>query len=877
MSDSPVSRRAGETCPSCGGTSLAGASPAICVRCALGFALEDSGDENPIEPEIPVEGGAFPARRIGPYRLRSVLGEGGMGVVWEAEQQEPVRRRVAVKCLRIGLDSAQFLARFDSERQALALMSHPNIARAFDAGCTAEGHPYFAMELVEGPWITRYCDAENLDIRRRLELFVEVCHGIQHAHQRGVIHRDIKPSNILMQSEQGRPVPKIIDFGVAKAMGSHLTDRTLVTRIGQMIGTPEYMSPEQAGPAGFDVDTRTDVYSLGAVLFELLAGQLPFGLAEGDGDELRRRIREEEPTRPSARVELLGQGAMEIARRRSAEPTSLARALKGDLDWIVLKALAKDRARRYGTPDELAADIGRYLGNEPISARPPSLTYQLRKFAQRNRTLVASILGVALALTSGIAASTLLYFRSEEARQEATAVAQFLGGMITDVSPNGGNKDITVRAALDRASVTVGDRFQGEPLVEAYLHQVIANSYQGLGMWSEAEMHAATAERLRREILGREDPLRLESMRQLAFALDREAKYEQANAVLDELIPLSRRILGDESPETLATLFRKGVVLLEHGETGEGATIHRQVYEVRRRVLGKDHPDTLWSAYYVAESAIREDNPAVADPILREVIRDRTRILGPEHPDTLHAMNSLAWALFQEGKFAESAEEHRRTLEIRRRVLGDLHPDTLRSMHNLADPLEVLGRHEEAQKLYLEAIAGYRKTLGEDHPRVWSCMNQYAWGLLTAEPRSLRDPKAALAIAEQVVDKTHRGNSYFLHTLALAQLETGDTRGAVATQQAALALLPSGASVIGPELEADLAQDILEARRFPQLKLQLLFLREKQPGSTGDLPRRLHQFMSLVIDFYDALNSAQPGHGYQMKAAQWKAKLDGNG
>ncbi len=360
--------------------------------------------------------------RVGRYKLLQRIGEGGCGVVYMAEQEEPVRRRVALKIIKLGMDTKSVIARFDAERQALAMMDHPNIARVLDAGATETGRPYFVMELVRGYKITEYCDRNSLETQERLDLFIQVCNAIQHAHQKGVIHRDIKPSNILVTLHDGKPVPKVIDFGIAKAMQGRLTDLTLFTAYEQLIGTPAYMSPEQAEMSGLDVDTRSDIYSLGVLLYELLTGKTPFNqeeLMKSGLSEMRRKLREDEPQRPSTIITTLhGTELRATAEHRHVEPPRLISLLKGDLDWIVMKALEKDRARRYETANGLAMDVRRYLNNEPVSARPPSGFYRFQKMARRNRALVVSSTAVAVALIVGLGAATWMYLRERDARQQ---------------------------------------------------------------------------------------------------------------------------------------------------------------------------------------------------------------------------------------------------------------------------------------------------------------------------------------------------------------------------------------------------------------------------------------------------------------------------
>jgi eukaryotic-like serine/threonine-protein kinase len=360
--------------------------------------------------------------RIGPYKIMEALGEGGMGVVYLAEQTEPIRRRVALKVIKLGMDTREVIARFESERQALAMMNHPNIARAIDAGVTERGLPYFVMEYVAGIQLGEYCDKNRLNTRERLELFMPVCQAIQHAHQKGIIHRDIKPSNVLVTVLDGKPVPKVIDFGVAKATNQRLTEKTVYTQQGFLIGTPEYMSPEQAEMTGLEVDTTTDIYSLGVMLYELLVGALPFdskALRNAGYDEIRRIIREQEPPRPTVRLQSLGDTAKEVAGRRHTDVDSLSRQLRGDLDWVTMKAMEKDRTRRYQSASELEADIQRHLNDEAVTASPPSRAYRLKKFISKYRIAVTATAAVIVALILGLIASTILYFRSENQRMLA--------------------------------------------------------------------------------------------------------------------------------------------------------------------------------------------------------------------------------------------------------------------------------------------------------------------------------------------------------------------------------------------------------------------------------------------------------------------------
>jgi serine/threonine protein kinase len=390
------------------------------LEAQAGGFMQEPAPGLPAVNDEPIKEG--PGEVIGPYKLMEQIGEGGFGLVFVAAQHHPVRRKVALKIIKPGMDTRDVIARFEAERQALALMDHPNIAKVFDAGATESGRPYFVMELVHGVPITEYCDQNRLSPRQRLELFLSLCHAIQHAHQKGIIHRDVKPTNVMVTLHDGRPVVKVIDFGVAKALRQQLTDRTIYTQFAQMLGTPLYMSPEQAEMSGLDIDTRSDIYSLGVLMYELLTGTTPLDrtrISKAAALEIRRILSDEEPPKPSTRLSQSGDQLTSIAAQRNMEPTSLSRLIRGDLDWIVMKCLEKDRNRRYETASSLASDIENYLHDEPVVACPPSATYRLRKFARRNKVAVVAAAAILASLTIGAGISTWLYFRERAARVDA--------------------------------------------------------------------------------------------------------------------------------------------------------------------------------------------------------------------------------------------------------------------------------------------------------------------------------------------------------------------------------------------------------------------------------------------------------------------------
>ncbi len=441
-----------------------------------------------------------PARRlpsqIGPYRIIELLGQGGMGAVYLAEQTHPFRRRVALKVIKPGMDSDQVIARFETERQALALMNHPNVERVLDAGTTDEGRPYFVMEHVAGIPITEYCDRHTLNTAERLKLFLSVCGAVQHAHQKGIIHRDLKPSNVLVGLQDDIPVPKVIDFGVAKAVEQRLTERTLFTAFGQLVGTPEYMSPEQAEMSTLDIDTRSDIYSLGVLLYELLVGALPFerkALRRAAAREVKRIISSEDPVTPSTRLSSLGDAMAVVARNRRTDSAAPRRQLRGDLDWITMKALEKDRTRRYGTASELGDDIERYLSSQPVIAGPPTAAYRLRKFVRRNRGPVVAAAIVLVALVVGLAASSALYLRAERERQRADTqmriakrVSEFLTGLFEVSNPAEGlGREVTARELLDKGASSI-DSLKDQPIAQATLMDTMGHVYFTLGLYDRA-------------------------------------------------------------------------------------------------------------------------------------------------------------------------------------------------------------------------------------------------------------------------------------------------------------------------------------------------------------------------------------------------------
>jgi eukaryotic-like serine/threonine-protein kinase len=697
-------------------------------------AAATAGQEK-LESTRTLDAGEAAGTMIDRYYLLQKVGEGGMGEVWLAEQREPVRRRVALKLVKAGMNTREVIARFESERQALALMDHPAIAKVFDAGAAPQGAPYFVMEYVAGVPITAFCDNHRLTTRERLELFICVCEGVQHAHQKAIIHRDLKPSNILVTEVGGRPAPKIIDFGLAKALTQKLTVDTIFTRVGAIIGTPQYMSPEQALSSGEDIDTRTDVYSLGIILYELLAGEPPLELRKIAFQEFLRRLREDEPPKPSTRIRTRDRAtSTDLARKRQTEPLALARQVRGDLDSIVLKALEKDRARRYGSPSELAADIGRFLRNEPVLAVRPSAMYRARKFARRYRVALATAAAFVAVLIAAAGISILQSMRANREAAVAQAVNDFLQNDLlaqaSAANQSGPNTKpdphLEVRTALDRAASRIAGKFDRQPEVEAAIRDTIGWTYMDLGLYPEARMQLERALEVQRRALGAEDPRTLDTMHRLGSAADLQGKHGEAEALYSQALEIQRRVLGPEHPDTLKSVSGLALAYYGEGKFPQAEALDRQTLEIRRRVLGPEHHDTLVSMNNLAADYEQQGKYAQAETLDRQVVEIERRVLGPEHPETLGSMNDLAVVYNDEGKYAQAETLDRQVLEIKRRVLGSEHRDTLISMNNLAEVYLLQGNYAQAEALYNQTLEGERRALGTEHPTTLLSTNNLA-------------------------------------------------------------------------------------------------------------------------------------------------------
>lgn len=775
--------------------------------------------------------------RIGPYKLISVLGEGGFGVVYLAEQEQPVRRQVALKIIKLGMDSRSVVARFEAERQALALMDHPCIAKVFDAGVTSPspsgggggGRPYFVMEYVRGDPISDYCDRSQLTIEQRLELFVQVCDAMQHAHQKGVIHRDIKPTNVLVSVESGEAAPKIIDFGIAKAIDRPLAAETAHTELGMMIGTPAYMSPEQAGlGGGTDIDTRSDIYSLGVLLYELLTGTLPFDprqLQQAAVDEMRRIIREVEPHKPSTRLSDMISAASETSSRaavnRHIEPRTLARRLRGDLDWIVIKALEKDRERRYASASDLAADVQRHLADEPVTAGPPSASYRINKFIRRNRWPVTAAVLVLLTLAVGFVATGVAYVeavdarvaeqkermradqqrgeamrqaelataaraaerqqreqadlqRLEAERQAAIAMASrdfLVRDLLGAVNPEQAlGREITVREIMDQAAVELGNgSLSDRPELEAAVRSMIGGVYHSMSQYDAASEHMEKALQLQRSLHSCDHVELASALNNLGDLRRSQARHAEAEQLYRAALAMRQRLQPPEHIDIARVQTNLAILFSDMDRAVEAAAL-LETAVASFRAAGE--PARTELAQILAAQALvaqQRDDLAAAERIYSEALTIQRERLDADHPRLATTLNNLALVRHDLGRHDEAEAAMREVLAIVQKVHGPDHPSVATAMTNLAILLRERGKVAEAEPFYRSALEITRKSFPSNHPSVGVSVSNL--GMLLRQMQRDDEAEAAfresLAIFRAAYPGPHSGTATALNNLGV--------------------------------------------------------------------------------------------------------------
>jgi tetratricopeptide (TPR) repeat protein/tRNA A-37 threonylcarbamoyl transferase component Bud32 len=835
----------------------------------------------------------------GRYKLLQQIGEGGMGSVWMADQTQPVKRRVAVKLIRVERgQSRMILSRFEAERQAIALMDHPHIAKLLDAGTTAEGSPFFVMELVKGIPLNEYCDAHKLGIRDRLQLFMQVCSAVQHAHQKGIIHRDLKPSNILVESHDAKPVPKVIDFGLAKATsGIQLSENTLFTAFGSIIGTPLYMAPEQANFNAIDVDTRADVYALGVILYELLTGTTPItreSLKQAALDEMLKLIREQDTPTPSSRLSTV-ESAPSIAANRQMEPQKLSRFVKGELDWIVMKALSKERDRRYETATGFARDIERFLNDEAVAAGPPSAWYKLRKLVHRNRVQVIAASLVLLALVLGVVGTTLgllearrqaaiasgkereaneekkkallaadaernAKLEAEQKRQEAERNLAFakkgneiLRSVFAGLDPkriaeSGRPLQDLLRQNLATAVRELEGSAIGDPLEVAGMQITLGQSLLGLGEASlAAEVFQKALETLKAR-LGPNHPVTLTSLNEQALAYQYSGQLDKAVALFEEALEGEKAKLGPDHHKTLVSMNNLAVAYQGTGQLAKAGPLFKETLEKMKAKLGPDHPDTLQTMNNLGEAYKASGQPAKAVPLFEELFAKRKAKRGPDHPNTLIAMNNLAGAYYQSGQLARAVPLYEETLEKSKTQLGPDHPSTLTSMNNLATVYGATGQFAKAVALEEDTLEKRKAKLGPEHPDTLTSMNNLASAYYQCGQLA-----KAVPLYEETLEKMraklgpdHPDTLTSMDNLATVYGASGQLAKAVAIHEETL---EKRKATLGPDHPDTLAsmnnlgKAYVEARRGKDASTTLLAFVQ---GSRKQVPQDSPQFAGLL-------------------------------
>jgi serine/threonine protein kinase/tetratricopeptide (TPR) repeat protein len=732
-------------------------------RDTAGFLEHDPLES--LKGSAPTMGPAIGSMFQGRYRIERELGRGGMGVVFLAQQSAPVERSVAIKLLRAGWPSDQWMRRFDLERQALASLTHPGIARMYDAGVTIAGAPYVVMEHIDGPPITTFCDENNLSIHGRIDLFLKVCAAVQYAHQRGFLHRDLKPSNILVRSDQGQATPVVIDFGIAKAISDLNEPGTLMTTEGQMLGTPGYMSPEQAAGDTDLIDTRSDIYSLGVILYELLTGALPdeparhHTVSRVGGNHRPTNI---DPLRPSTRIRR--ESEEKIATRRGASTVGLARRISGDLDWITMKALERDPGRRYASVSEFADDLRRHLAGQPVLAGPPTVFYRISKFTRRNAPAVIAAALILLALVGGLIGTSAGFIKAdreravaEQSQRDAESVSEFLTGVFESPNLWEQGRGVTMLEAMRIAEPKIAEHFAGAPLQEALVRHTLGETFSQFSEFDLAEPNLRRAYELRRDLLGESNENTLNTMSNLSWLYGNMAQYEMALSLGERAAGESRRELGDDHEVTLAIANNLARVYLDLGRTEDAVQLFRFAVEAYRRTYGVDHPFTLTAEINLA-LALRSAEQYEEMITLAEHVLDLSATDGAgDLRSTLVAESIVAVEMFRKRDIEDGIEAILDLLPRVESALGENSLDTIQLLSLLGGRLNDVGRGDEGLPFLKSAYERSIVRLGWEHPTTLDAGIKYAialsrWG---KQEESARVAEELLPLHVQVFGETH--------------------------------------------------------------------------------------------------------------------------
>ena len=810
-------------------------------------------------PGLTLRPGANDPKQIGPFRILGVLGEGGMGRVYEAEQDQP-RRIVALKVIRPGIASAQGLARFERESQVLGRLQHPGIAAIYQAGTADTGdgtQPWYAMELVRGRTLLDYAQEHALSARDRASLMARVCDAVQHAHQKGVIHRDLKPGNILVD-ETGQP--KVLDFGVARVTDGDL-QATLRTDVGQLVGTLPYMSPEQVQAEPSEIDTRSDVYALGVVLYQLLTGRLPHAIDRRSIPEGVRAIVEDDPTPMS----------------------SIDRTLRGDLETIAGRALEKERDRRYASAAELAADLRRFVADEPILAHAPSTLYQLRKFARRNRVLVGGVVAVIVVLAAGLVASLTQAYRATRAERQAKAVNGFLKDMLAAANPQGATatdslrgRNVTVVEVLDEASKRLErGELSGQPALEAEARRTLGATYQELGEFRKAGVHLERSLALRPP---GSDPLeRAASLEDLGWLRQAEGHPDVGEPLFRESLALRSRVLAPDDTLVVRAMINLASALQDQSRTAPAESLYRKVLATPSRTPSarRNRADALHS---LGALLVADGRPAEAEPVLREALAIKRAQLGPGHAKTAQTLESLAQARLAEGDRVEGEKLLRETVDAWSRSLGTQHPYYATALSNLGGLLRDEGRLAEAEPLLKQALDVGRAAWGEDDAQVAAMRYNYARLLQSESKLAQAEPEFARAVAsmEKSLPADHPSLATARSGLGSVRTDLGrPTEGEPLLRQALATyedILPAGSWQIG-QVKSVLGANLAAQRRYAEAESLLVGGYEMLKASPAAPPDRKKAALERLVHLYDAWAKASPDASRRAAAAKWKAEL----